>query len=54
MVESTKTIQHRKNEIGIYAACGMKERLPHHQQAQLVLDEITWDPNGRKGPRTIK
>ena len=54
MVESTKTIQRRKNEIGIYAARGMKERLLHHQQAQLVLDEITRDPNGRKGPRTIK
>jgi len=54
VIESTKTIQHHKTELGIYAARGMKEHIPHHLQAQLILDEITRDPTGQKGPQTIK
>lgn len=51
---STKTIQRRKHELGIYAARGIKHRVPDHIKTQLVLDAITKDPSGRKGPRTIK
>jgi hypothetical protein len=32
----------------------MKDRVPDHVKTQLVLDAITLDPSGRRGPRTIK
>lgn len=51
---SVKTVQRRNRELGIYAARGMKHRLPDHIKTQLVLDAITRDVSGRKGPKTIK
>lgn len=49
-VPRTRTIERRKKSLGLFSGRKTSRLLATHEKHQLILDKVTEDASGRKGP----
>ena len=52
--DSASSVTRHKKHWGIKGSHVTTETMPELEKRQLVIDEMAKDPNGKRGPRTIK